>query len=68
MTAKIKSLSPRGAHERYKHKPRGITDRAFAKVYWPYLPVVLIAGALLTFSAQAGAVQAAVSKHHSPEF
>ena len=63
MTAKIKSVGSHG-RERFKHKPRGLSDRAFAKVYWPYIPVVLIAGAILTFSAQAGALQAAMSKHH----
>ena len=64
MTAKIKSVGLRGS-DHYKHKPRGMSDRVFAKVYWPYLPLVLIAGALLSFGAQAGALQAAVSKHHS---
>lgn len=64
MVAKIKSIAPRGANG-YKHKPRGVSDSAFARVYWPYLPLVLIVGALLTFGAQAGAIQAAVTRHHT---
>lgn len=63
MTAKIKSLSRYGGH--YKNKPRGVSNRAFEKVYWPYLPIVLIAGALLTFGAQSGSLEAAMPKPHS---
>lgn len=64
MTAKIKSLS-RHTNNHYKNKPRGITDRAFEKVYWPYLPVVLVAGLLLTFGAQSGTLQAAMRPSHT---
>lgn len=64
MTAKIKSIGRHG-REQYKNKPRGLSDRAFEKVYWPYLPIVLIVGVLLSFGAQSGALQAAMPKAHS---
>ncbi len=59
MTAKIKSRS----HSSHKHKPKGLSKHAFEKVYWPYIPVILIVGILLTFSGQTGALQAAVQRH-----
>lgn len=59
MTAKIKSS--RTNHER--HKPRGLSDRAFEKVYWPYLPLILIMVFLVGISFQSGALQAAWAKH-----
>src|SRR3990167_9988514 len=55
MTSKIKTRSNRSSH-RASRKPRGISDKAFKKVYWPYIPVVLIIGVLLTLSSQAGAI------------
>lgn len=64
MTAKIKSLT-RHTNSHYRNKPRGISDRAFAKVYWPYLPVVLVAGLLLSFGAQSGSLQAAMRPSHT---
>lgn len=64
MTAKIKSLA-RHTNNRYTNKPRGITDRTFEKVYWPYLPVLIIAGLVLSFSAQSGTLQAVMRSSHS---
>ena len=55
MTAKIKTRSHKSGH-RSSHKPKGISDKAFRKVYWPYIPVIMIIGVLLTLSSQAGAI------------
>jgi hypothetical protein len=63
MTAKIKTLGRYGSSH-YKNKPRGVSDRAFEKVYWPYLPVVILAGALLSFGAFSGNIQAAMRASH----
>ncbi len=63
MTAKIKTLTRQGGH--FKHKPRGVSDREFARVYWPYIPLVLLAATLLSFGAQTGAISAAIQKHGS---
>ncbi|HEX5394914.1 MAG TPA: CAP domain-containing protein [Candidatus Saccharimonadales bacterium] len=54
MAAKIKTVSRKYSH-RPPHKPKGVSDKAFKKVYWPYIPVILIIGVLLTMSSQAGA-------------
>ncbi|HSX18014.1 MAG TPA: CAP domain-containing protein [Candidatus Saccharimonadales bacterium] len=59
MTAKIKTVGKSSRH-RHPTKPRGISDKAFRKVYWPYIPVVLIIGVLLTFGSQAGALSAII--------
>jgi hypothetical protein len=61
MTAKIKSQthSHRSGH---KHKPRGLSDKKFASVYWPYIPMVLLAGLLLIFTSYNG-VLASVIRH-----
>ena len=48
---------------RSPRKPKGISDKAFRRVYWPYLPVVLIIGVLLSFSSQAGVFSALI---HQP--
>jgi len=59
MTAKIKTRATTGN----RHKPKNVSKHAFEKVYWPYIPVVLITGLLLSFSAQTGALQAAIRNH-----
>ncbi|HVO86773.1 MAG TPA: CAP domain-containing protein [Candidatus Binatia bacterium] len=51
MTAKIKTHHHSSG---YRHKPRGVSNRAFEKVYWPYIPMLLVAGALLALTARAG--------------
>ncbi len=61
MTAKIKTV--KSTHTR--HKPTGISDHAFAKVYWPYLPLVLIMVFLLGLSVQSGALSAVLAHHSS---
>ncbi len=60
MAAKIKSHSKKSSHR--PHKPKGLSDYAFKKVYWPYIPVVLVISALLTFGSQTGAL-ASIVKH-----
>ena len=32
------------------HRPKGVSKRAFEKVYWPYLPLVAVISLVLTFS------------------
>jgi hypothetical protein len=56
MSAKIKTR-PRPHVSRHRHKPKTVTKSAFEKVYWPYLPVILSIGLLLSFGGQSGALQ-----------
>ncbi len=56
MSAKIKTTVTQ-KHRRLRHKPRGVPKRDFEKVYWPYLPMVLIVGLLLSLGINSGAVQ-----------
>lgn len=56
MSAKIKT-SPHHRHRRLKHKPRGVPKRDFEKVYWPYLPLILVVGLLMSLGVQSGAIQ-----------
>jgi hypothetical protein len=55
--AKIKN--PGSVH---KTKPRNVNKRSFEKVYWPFIPVVLAIGVLLSVTASTGNLQAYV-KH-----
>src|SRR4051812_28583955 len=55
--AKIKT-----AGTAYKTKPKNINKRSFEKVYWPFIPVVLAIGILLSVGASSGNLQAYV-KH-----
>jgi uncharacterized protein YkwD len=53
MTAKIKS------HQNYtktshKHKPKGVSGHSFEKVYWPYIPLLIIASLIVSLSAYSG--------------
>lgn len=50
MTAKIKSHPPQHTI-RHRHKPHGVKKHAFERVYWPYLPVVVIISAVLSFGS-----------------
>jgi len=61
MTAKIKSHSSRHRSS-HGHKPRGISDKKFASVYWPYIPMVLLAGLLLVFTSYNGVLASVI--HH----
>jgi hypothetical protein len=57
MSAKIKDH--RGNNPKYK--PKGVSSRAFEKTHWPYLPILIIAGILLSFGGQTGALQMALN-------
>src|SRR3989344_6185755 len=59
--AKIKNLHIKNS--RLRHKPRGISRRAFERVYWPYLPLLIIAVALFIPFGQRG--QLSLPKYHS---
>jgi len=63
MTAKIKSHPPQHTI-RHRHKPHGVKKRAFEQVYWPYLPVVIIVSAVLSFGSY-GSVLASKIRHPS---
>lgn len=52
MPAKIKS--PHHTSSRHKHKPKGTSAKAFEKVYWPYIPLILILGFVISLSAHNG--------------
>lgn len=51
MSAKIKS-PPHGSGRSHKHKPKGVSDKKFENVYWPYIPLILVAGLLLVFTTR----------------
>lgn len=55
MTAKIKNPPTKSRH---KTKPRGVARRDFEKVYWPYIPVILVVGLLFSLGIQSGVLQA----------
>src|SRR3954471_6671718 len=56
--AKIKTGSP----DFHKTKPKDVHKRSFEKVYWPYIPIVLVISLLLGISVNSGNLQAYV-KH-----
>ncbi len=56
--AKIKNRNS----DSHKTKPQNVHKRAFEKVYWPYLPIILIIGVLLSVCIQSGSL-AAYAKH-----
>ena len=59
MSAKIKSHPPQ--HKiRYRHRPRGVSKHSFDKVYWPYLPIVLVVSVLLSFGSYGSAIASKV--------
>lgn len=59
MTAKIKS-HPRHISVGHKNKPRGVSKHSFEKVYWPYIPLLLLATLVLTLSAQNGNLRSTI--------
>lgn len=61
MAAKIKTAAHH-KNRRHKHKPRGIGKHEFEKVYWPYLPVILLVGILLSLGIQSGALQSSIKQ------
>lgn len=56
MTAKIKTRLVKSSSQKHPYKPKGVSQKAFKKVYWPYIPIVLIIGVLLVLSSSAGAL------------
>ncbi len=58
--AKIKRIHRTHAHK-HPIRPKGIGSRAFERVYWPYLPLVLIIGLMLSFGTRNNALQGSVS-------
>jgi hypothetical protein len=56
--AKIKTRNS----DSHKTKPQGVHKNAFDKVYWPYIPIILIIGVLLSVGIQSGSL-AAYAKH-----
>ena len=55
MVAKIKK-HPDPKDFRYRHKPRNISTHTFDKAYWPYLPLILLVGALVTLNFRGGSL------------
>lgn len=62
MTAKIKHAARGRAHQN-KHRPKRKNNRAFEKVYWPYLPIIAVISLLLVFGGQSGAFASAALRH-----
>lgn len=56
MTAKIKSHTTRH-HTRHRNKPKGVSAHSFEKVYWPYIPLLIIASIVMAISIQNGVLQ-----------
>lgn len=54
--AKIKNRES----DTHKTKPRGLAKHHFEKVYWPYIPILLAIGLLLTAGVRGGSLQAYV--------
>jgi len=59
MTAKIKSHH---VNSGYRHKPKGLSNKSFEKVYWPYIPMLALALFLVVMSVQNG-LFASMVKH-----
>ncbi len=51
MAAKIKKRL-RVSYNHHKTRPRGVSRRAFERVYWPFLPLLIIGVATLLISSQ----------------
>jgi hypothetical protein len=56
--AKIKNR----ASDSHKTKPKGINSKAFERVYWPYIPLVLAISLLLVVGGKSGNLNAAVHR------
>ncbi len=54
--AKIKT-APRSRGHDHPFKPKKIRSRAFNQVYWPYLPLILVIGLLLSLGVRQGDFQ-----------
>jgi uncharacterized protein YkwD len=51
MTAKIKSVPKSTGH---KYKPKNVSTHEFAKVHWPYLPILLVIFVILSLGFKSG--------------
>ncbi len=61
MAAKIKTAPRHRGHD-HPFRPKKISRHAFSRVYWPYLPVILVIGFLLSLGVRQSSFQAAL-KH-----
>lgn len=61
MSAKIKTVPRHRGHDR-PLRPKKISHQAFSRVYWPYLPVILVIGVLLSFGLRQSSFSSAL-KH-----
>jgi len=52
MSAKIKKHGT----SKNVYRPKGVSHHAFKKVYWPYIPLVLVIGSLLVLGFKSGAL------------
>lgn len=59
MTAKTKRAAKKPVVH-HRHKPQGVSAKSFERVYWPYLPLILIVSLLLVVGGQSGALSAAL--------
>lgn len=62
MTAKIKKPLRSSSHS-HPHKPKGVKLTSFEKIYWPFLPVILLIGLLATIGFSSHALP---SRLHNP--
>src|SRR5258707_1104740 len=58
--AKIKSAPRHRGHD-HPFKPRSVSTHAFKQVYWPYLPVVVAIGVLLSLGFKSGSLNTAIA-------
>lgn len=59
--AKIKTAPRHRGHD-YPFRPKKVSTRAFKRVYWPYLPVILVIGFLLSLGLRQSSFSTAL-KH-----
>ena len=53
MPAKIKKPAGKNRH-RHSPVPKGVSRHAFSKVYWPYIPLILLTGLLTAIGIKTG--------------
>lgn len=55
MTAKIKDRYKHSAKDGHPYKPKGVSNKAFEKAYWPFLPLLIAIALLAPMAAKSGA-------------
>lgn len=60
MTAKIKS--PHRTSTGHKHKPKGTSSKSFEKVYWPYIPLLLVIGLVIVLGSRNGVLASMIKR------